>query len=82
MGNFDCCLELLSLIGRKGATRSALERCKQGFFADKIDSYVQHGIIRVEKNNDTRDDKFYMTALGLKLWQQKISIKDIERSSK
>lgn len=40
MGNFDCCLELLSLIGRKGATRSALERCKQGFFADKIDSYV------------------------------------------
>ena len=36
MKNYDHCLELVSIIGCKGATRSALEKCVHGFFTDKF----------------------------------------------
>lgn len=77
MEKFDHYLELLSTIGNDGATRSKLERCKQGFFADKLALYSEHKIIRVEKSDDPRDDMFYLTQRGLSLWRQELSIEDI-----
>ncbi len=74
---FDRSLELLSMIGNKSATRSALERCCRGFFAEQLPFYEQYKIIFVRKASDARDDKFYLTELGKKLWRQEISIKDI-----
>lgn len=79
MEHFEHCLELLGMIGKGYATRSSLVRCKHGFFADKLDFYIKQGIICCEKSNDERNDKFYLTAFGLKLWRQEITVKDIER---
>lgn len=78
MEKYSRCLELVSFIGREVATRSALERLNGGFFADKLSFYEKNKIIYEEKSYDRRDDKFYLTSLGLKLWRHEISVQDIK----
>lgn len=79
MEKFDRYGELLGMIGHERVTRSNIAHCCGGFFMDKLDCYVEQGILNCEKDSgsDERDDMFYLTPLGLKLWQQEISITDI-----
>lgn len=78
MAELDHVFEFVNIIGDRKVTRLALERCKSGFFADKLNLYLNLGIICVETATDSRDDEFYLTKLGLGLWRQEISVKDIE----
>jgi len=77
VNKFEHYLDLLGMIEDSCATRSALERCKRGFFADKLDFYVEQGILFVEKSSDPRDDKFFLTSIGKKLWRHEMRIEDV-----
>ncbi len=70
-------LALVSFLGNNQCTRSSVEHIKNGYFKDKLDHYIKHGVISVDGKTSSKDDLFGLTNTGLKLWRQEIAIEDI-----
>lgn len=82
MDIFDNCGELLNYIGRSRCTRSSLEHIKRGFFKDRLDAYIDCGLVEVVRASDPRNDKFFLTEKGLNVYTRKITIEDAIRGTK
>lgn len=64
-------------VGKEGCTRSSVARYQRGCFVDRLDTFVQHGIIEIVPARDSRDDRIMLTSLGLKIFNHKLTVNEL-----